>query len=62
MKCPNCDVEMVHIYGMSMADPCAITFRGLTGERRYGTPLDLVYCPKCGTVKAMEQQEERKES
>jgi hypothetical protein len=51
---------MVHIYGMSMADPCAIEFRGVTGEK-YGTPLYLAYCPKCGTVKATEQQDERKD-
>ena len=60
MKCQHCNIEMVHIYGMSMADPCAIEFRGVTGEK-YGTPLYLTYCPKCGTVKATEQQDEGKD-
>ena len=60
MKCQHCDIEMVYIYGVSMADPCATEFRGNTGEK-YGTPLDLMYCPKCGTVKAIEHQTEEKD-
>lgn len=60
MKCQHCDIEMVYIYGVSMVDPCATEFRGATGEK-YGTPLDLMYCPKCGTVKAMEHRNEGKD-
>lgn len=60
MKCKHCDVEMIDMYGVSIGDPYAIEFRGVTGIK-YGTPLDLVYCPKCGTVKAMEHQTKRKD-
>lgn len=60
MKCKQCDVEMVDIYGTSMGSQCAIEYRGNTGEK-YGTPIDLVYCPKCGTVKAIEHRNEGKD-
>lgn len=60
MKCKHCDVEMIDMYGVSIGDPYAIEFRGVTG-RKYGTPLDLVYCPKCGTVKVIEHQTKRKD-
>ena len=57
MKCKQCGVEMVDMYGVSMYDQYAVEFRGNTGEK-YGTPIDLVYCPKCGNVKAIEQRTE----
>ena len=60
MKCQHCDIEMVYIYGVSMGDPYAMEFRGATGKK-YGTPLDLMYCPKCGTVKAIEHRTEEKD-
>ena len=59
MKCPVCDVEMIDIFGWSMYDPCAISFRGNDGSE-YGSDVSLAYCPECGRVRAIVKEKETK--
>lgn len=50
---------MIDIFGWSMWDPCAISFKGNDGTE-YGSDVSIVYCPKCGRMRAIVEEKEAK--